>query len=108
MPQFDVTLNGFDGETDVTDNLVKWVWAKDQAVVERYVELTGLKPHVRTIDPTHEGHELTFSDGINIILQDSPSHEDAVEIAPDLWAFSIEQGNEPKDWIEESQEAVLN
>jgi len=32
MKMFEVVLIGFDGATDATDHLIKWVWADDEAM----------------------------------------------------------------------------
>lgn len=101
---FDVTLKGFDGGTDETDDLVKWVSAPNIELVNRYIDATGLREHVRDVTPFREGDQLTFADGIDIILEDhSCDHEDEVRIADDLWMYSIEDGNRAEDWIKQRQ-----
>jgi hypothetical protein len=108
----EVTLNGFDGGSDETDNLVKWISAPNQAMVERYIDETGLRPHVQSVIEIREDTNLTFADGIDIILSDhSHAQSGEVKIAPslstcvgvELWAFSIEGYNKPEDWINESR-----
>ena len=105
---FEVTLNGFDGGTDETDHLVKWISASDLAMVESYLELTGLKSHVQGVIEIQKGTPLTFADGIDVILEDhSCSHDDELQICSDLFAYSIEPGNTPTEWINESLSVLI-
>ncbi len=50
MKMFEVVLIGFDGGTDATDHLVKWVWADDEATARaaasaEWGELPGFTGH---------------------------------------------------------------
>lgn len=92
--QCDVTLKGFDAGTYKTDHLVKWIWAPCQDMVERWIDALNLREHVDSVTEVHNGHSLTFADGIDVIL----TGHGAVEVAPGIWQtlaphFSLE------DWI---------
>ena len=89
--QFEVTLKGYDGGTDKTDHLVKWVIASSLVALEDWLDKSGLRPHVQgyyemTIDTL-----LTFDDGIDVYL--SPGGEAKLEGKVDF---------DPQTWIDES------
>lgn len=67
MRTFDVTLKGFDGGTDSTDHLVKWIRAEDRSILDRWLKHSGLTDSVRDI--TDIGHHATaFDQGVDVKL----------------------------------------
>jgi len=46
MITFEITLKGFDGTTDDTDHLVKWVNAPDQATLDRWLDENSLTDYL--------------------------------------------------------------
>lgn len=99
MQTFDVTLNGFDGETDATDHLVKWVRAANEERLEQWLKDTGLWDHLQVQTPKGErwlalsGRE-TFEDGVDVLLIGNTAHT------------KNDEPFDPQVWIDESQ-AVL-
>jgi hypothetical protein len=57
MPCFEVTLKGFQGGTDETDNLVKWVIAPNRKALNSFLERGELRHHVAEIQQLSEFHE---------------------------------------------------
>jgi hypothetical protein len=94
MQTFDVTLNGFDGGTDETDHLVKWVDAPDEQTLEDWLRATGLYEHCQEQSPDGKRWmpitKMEFGEGLDVRV------DDTVE------TFNGEPFN-PQDWIEQSQ-----
>lgn len=67
---FDVTLKGFNGDTDETDELVKWVIAPSREVLDQWLAKQGLTDLVQTIDEMEHASEYTFADGVDVVLDE--------------------------------------
>ena len=71
MRCFDVTLNGFDGESDETDHLVKWVSAPSYAALQKFITRSNLEGSVLTM---HDMGDLRSKygpeDGVDVIVGD--------------------------------------
>lgn len=107
MRAFDVTLKGFDGGTDQTDNLVKWVRAENKATVELWLKRLGLDHVVRDI--TDIGyHATTFEDGINVILSPvMPDPGTSCQVRNFGDFYQITRGDfYPQTWIAESEHVI--
>lgn len=101
MMQFDVTLNGYNGETDATDHLVKWVKTLNRKILERWIDLVGLRPYVQSIDVVHEGQDLEFIDGIDVLLEPLWSTESLRVIrrpGEKSRVWSVQVGKNPLLW----------
>lgn len=108
MQTYDVTLIGFDGGTDATDHLVKWVRAPCEATLQLWLREIGLwdhmtmisgKPNVRWV----EVHGETYDDGVNVFLLDEPTGDHVeVEYRPGSWQQTKEPFD-PQEWIDESR-----
>lgn len=46
MITFEITLLGFDGRTDATDHLVRWVNATDRVALDRWLDENSLDYHL--------------------------------------------------------------
>lgn len=104
MRTFDVTLNGFDGGTDKTDHLVKWVLAKDLKTVNDWIDQLGLRPFVRDVqDLGDHAKNYTFADGVDVMLDTvgEPERGD-VEYLPGLWQVTV-VNFKPQDWMDQEQ-----
>jgi len=102
MRTFDVTLKGFDGGTDETDHLVKWVAAQNEETVQEWLDHHNLRPHVDTVTDM-ERPNLTFADGVNVMLDDrGDAGRGDVEYLPGKWQIVVEDFD-PKEWVEQSQ-----
>lgn len=98
MMVFDVTLVGYNAETDDTDHLVKWVNAPNEQMVRQWLHDQGLTPFVDSVD--HLAHMTDFGDidsmfetGVDIIINEDGSYLSGV-------GFSVAR------WVAESQEAA--
>lgn len=107
MRTFDVTLRGFDVEVAETDDLTKWVGALCEDHVRSWLEFHDLMPYIRSItDLGERGHNLTFADGLDILLSTrESSHCYDREFLPGLWEIVLEPFD-PVEWIKESQDAL--
>lgn len=102
MKAFDVTLKGFNAETDGTDHLVHWVKASSLEVVNRWLEASGLTPHLHT--PPYEMTEysdsgrfpIDYEDGVDIVLDDDGTVRSGPKL-PENWL---------EGWIEESRKVL--
>ena len=68
MKFFELTLDGFDGGTDETDHLIKWVLAPNRDRLDEWIKLTGLARLVKSVDTNDNYNALTFSDGIDVVI----------------------------------------
>lgn len=99
--QFEITLKGWDGNTDRTDHLVKWVWCRDEHQLRTYLSQSGLWAMVEDVAEIYPGCQLTFADGVDIVLAEAPAADDAFQVG-DLWVHWMEAGNHPGEWMAES------
>ena len=98
---FDVTLNGYDGETDATDHLVKWVKAPNRKVLDRWLEVTGLTPYANDVREMAGRGDLTFEDGVDVELSEKG------DAAVATWNIMANEVQEMVDiWIRESKLAT--
>ena len=70
MINFEIILKGWDGSTDATDHLVKWVRAESKATLLQW--LTAIEIDIDMLHSPPTEHEqqgpLGFEDGIDVIL----------------------------------------
>ena len=59
-------MQGFDGSTDSTDHLVKWISAANHSSVERYAESLGLVGY--SIDEADVPADCDTVDGVDVVL----------------------------------------
>ncbi len=66
---FLLTLAGYDGGTDTTDHLIKWVKAPSRAALDAYIAAMGytLQGQPEIILPEAD---LSFEDGVDVILDE--------------------------------------
>jgi len=64
---FELTLKGFDGSTDATDHLIKWVNAIDRPALEKWLHDTGLQSALACA-PSELSRPLTHADGVDFTL----------------------------------------
>lgn len=70
MHTFEVTLKGFDGGTDETDHLVKWVQAENEEVVCNWLLNWSLDSIVREILQLGDHADVyDFDDGVDVKLK---------------------------------------
>lgn len=65
---YEVTLEGFDGSQDTTDEFIKWVAAPNREAVEKYCQLTGFGIPVRAIEETKLRYSMN-EDAVNLKLK---------------------------------------
>lgn len=68
MYNFELELAGFDGDTDETDHLIKWISAPSYRAVQRFVERARLPLTKAGIIEMNNQGTLTRADGIDVIL----------------------------------------
>jgi hypothetical protein len=71
MQTFQVTLKGYDPSTSETDHLVKWVNATNIIDVQTLAATQGWE--YTEIEPLSGGHCLTYEDGVDFIIPESPN-----------------------------------
>lgn len=71
MPVFEVTLKGYDYQNPATENLVKWVKAKDRETLKRGLEYFRLMPLVDAIREMTDLVKYGFDDGVNLVFHES-------------------------------------
>ena len=88
MRTFELILDGFDGNADSTDHLVKWVSAESREALDAWIDGNDpLCDCVRTISlMDQEG--LTAEDGVDFVVGSGSS----VELC--------------REWVRESQDAL--
>ena len=98
--QLELVLNGFDGATDKTDHLIKWVSCLNLVQIKTWLAKKGFDSIVKEVHSLRDESEtpLTFADGIDVILDNcgEPERGD-IEIATGLWEITVE----PQNWKEE-------
>jgi len=106
MKTFEVTLKGFDGGTDHTDNLVKWVRAVDRKTLDNWLDQCGLTDYVGSITDIG-GHAKSFTAGVDIHLcLTEPDSGQYCVIKNFGDFFQISQHSfYPQTWIAESRYA---
>ena len=109
MRTFDVTLKGFDGGTDKTDHLVKWVRAENRVILDRWLESCGLTDCVRDVtDIAH--HAVSFDAGLDVKLSyvmPSPGESCYVRNFGDIFQITKKEFD-PSDWIKESNFCLVS
>ena len=109
MRTFDVTLKGFDGGTDKTDHLVKWIRASNRQILDQWLEKTGIAEVVDDIRDIAD-YALCFEEGIDVRLLEN---FDVANSNPNISSLVIQNCDDyfqitkeefdPKVWIEESK-----
>lgn len=102
MRTFDVTLQGYDAETDSSDHLVKWVRAENQDVLERWLVKCGLKKFVMSI--TEVEWATNFEDGVDVKLKfvmPDPGESVVVKNFGDFFQITPDDFD-PQEWAVES------
>lgn len=81
---YDVTLKGFDGSTDRTDDLVKWVNSPSLEAVNAFVARLGFPLHGKP----SVAHEVlvAMGDGVDVILNDEGK---VIQGSTEGWAAQI-------------------
>jgi hypothetical protein len=91
LKAFELLLHGFDGGTDETDHLVKWVKAPSLKVLERWLDETCLSAYLqRPPEPMPHYDDLGYEDGIDVVLDLEGKTDDGFG-----------------SWIHESQQALM-
>ena len=65
---FELTLKGFDGGTDETDHLIKWVIAPTRQKLDQWLKWNKLEHLVEDIEDMPHGNEYTFADGVDVVI----------------------------------------
>jgi hypothetical protein len=91
MPCFEVTLRGFQGGTDETDDLVKWVLAPNRESLEFFIDREELRSHVAEVQQLSEFHE-----------QEVDSKPEALDATLDGMGFVIGESDH-EEWPAQSQ-----
>lgn len=68
MTIYELTLKGFDGSTDATDHLVKWVDAPSEEAVTFFAKANGLQDF--SVEKM-TNQNIEFEDGLDVILDGS-------------------------------------
>jgi len=71
MLTYELTLYGFDGDTDEFDDLVKWVNTPDWPTLDAWIAAAGLYPfveEVRRIDEIYQPMVLDREAGVDVVL----------------------------------------
>lgn len=79
MKTYQLTLAGFDGSTDRTDHLIKWVNAPSRAALDLYIKAQRWRVH--QIETPWPDEVLTIAEGVDAIL-DENGNEVAAPVAP--------------------------
>jgi hypothetical protein len=107
MRTFDVTLNGFDGGTDKTDHLVKWVRAESRSILDQWLKLCGITDSVRDI--TDIGHHATaFDQGVDVklsLVMPNPGEPCSVRNCGGFFQIT-EELFDAKNWVKESENCL--
>lgn len=74
MANFELVLNGFDGSTDKTDDLILWVAVDRKADLEHFIAANNLSQLVEFGDDLPESY--TIGDGIDFQL---PAHAEQLK-----------------------------
>lgn len=91
LKTFQLTLHGYDGSTDETDHLIKWVQAPSLRVLERWLNDSRLMPYLQEPpEPMPHFDDAERAIGIDVIL-DLEGNADLDTIMP---------------WMLDSQEAM--
>jgi hypothetical protein len=86
-----LTFKGFDGSTDETDNLVRWVYSPSRRVISKWIEQKQLLPHLQEFEKMEddEGLTLTLADGVDILLREEDGEiletRAEPEATPEYW-----------------------
>lgn len=89
MRCFDVTLRGYDGDTDTTDHLVKWVLAPDLDTLKRWLSKMGMRLHSDPYDMGDYAAQYDWADGIDLKLFENGT-------------FEFNEGQSANRWYRES------
>jgi hypothetical protein len=88
MKTFEVTLKGFDGNTDATDHLVKWVQAENLEALNAWLEDQQVTEHLHEPPRLMDGCDhYDFADGVDAKVFSDGSHC---------------QGLGPQQWVKDS------
>lgn len=89
MKTFELTLKGFDGGTDATDHLVKWISAPSEDALNAWIERYKLGEHLDGKPVLLEMQNLDFDDGVDVKV--------------DNRGYTVAQKGEPiAQWISDS------
>jgi hypothetical protein len=67
---FEVTLPGFDGDTDATDHLIKWISAPNIIAVHGYLSSVGIGILDCTLEEAALPEDIGTDDGVDLVLDD--------------------------------------
>lgn len=81
MRTFELTFKGFNGDTDKTDHLVRWVNAQDRATLDVWIEKHSLRPYL-----SQEPQDITGNWGLD--------RSDGVD-----YVVGEENRQDPQDWV---------
>lgn len=65
---FELLLKGYDGGTDETDHLVKWVKAPSREALDAFLLRYGLDSHLDGPPTVMDQDDLSYEDGIDVEL----------------------------------------
>jgi hypothetical protein len=69
---YEVTLKGFDGSTDRTDHLIKWIVATSRSALENWLDASGLLDFL-ACDPIRLPSSLeAITDGDFVVGREAP------------------------------------
>lgn len=70
---FQITLKGYDGSTDRTDDLIKWAVAPDRETLDAWLPASGWE--VEQLEAFHLGSpDMQPGDGVDVILLNGQPH----------------------------------
>jgi hypothetical protein len=90
---YELTLKGWDGSSDSTDHLVKWVKVSSYEVLERWLAVHNLT--IWLAEPPEDASELgdcDFDEGLNVAIEDDGE-------------YACAAGDGPEDWIAAARKA---
>jgi len=95
MITFEITLKGFDGNTDATDHLVKWVNAPNRAALDQWLDESELNDYLAGDCPIRNLIESGC-------VPKGAGKEDGID-----FIFGEENEGVIEDWKSQSREALL-
>lgn len=70
LQYFEMMLNGYYGNTDDTDGLVKWVAAPSQRAIRLFIQKNDLQDIVQNGPHDMNEHHLSFDEGLDLIINE--------------------------------------
>lgn len=107
MRTFDVTLKGFDGGTDKTDHLVKWVRAENRSILDQWLKLCGIIDSVSDVADIEQNafFDVSFDDGVDVklsLVMPDPDKSYSVKNCGEFFQITREPFD-AQNWVKESR-----